>query len=142
MSPQRIQLSRRKGYRKPEAAVVVSRPSKWGNPFRVYRCECCGWWDVRDDNGVTYHVDHKVTREWGRARLTPQRDEQERREAIEHAVRLFHDDAFYWFGGRYSFNDDLDVTQLTGRDLACWCPLDQPCHADVLLEIANDEATR
>jgi hypothetical protein len=24
-----------------------------------------------------------------------------------------------------------------GRDLACWCPLDQPCHADVLLEVAN-----
>lgn len=21
--------------------------------------------------------------------------------------------------------------------LACWCPLDQPCHADVLLELAN-----
>jgi len=27
--------------------------------------------------------------------------------------------------------------QLGGRNLACWCPLDQPCHADVLLEIAN-----
>lgn len=27
---------------------------------------------------------------------------------------------------------------LRGRDLACWCPLDQPCHADVLLELAND----
>ena len=26
---------------------------------------------------------------------------------------------------------------LRGKDLACWCPLDQPCHADVLLEIAN-----
>ena len=26
---------------------------------------------------------------------------------------------------------------LRGRDLCCWCPLDQPCHADVLLEIAN-----
>jgi Domain of unknown function (DUF4326) len=26
---------------------------------------------------------------------------------------------------------------LGGRDLACWCPLDQPCHADVLLELAN-----
>jgi hypothetical protein len=24
-----------------------------------------------------------------------------------------------------------------GADLACWCPLNQPCHADVLLEIAN-----
>lgn len=28
-------------------------------------------------------------------------------------------------------------TQLQGRNLACWCPLDQPCHADVLLEIAE-----
>ena len=26
---------------------------------------------------------------------------------------------------------------LQGKDLACWCPLDQPCHADVLLELAN-----
>lgn len=28
-------------------------------------------------------------------------------------------------------------TELRGKDLCCWCPLDQPCHADVLLEIAN-----
>lgn len=27
--------------------------------------------------------------------------------------------------------------ELRGKDLACWCPLDQPCHADVLLEWAN-----
>ncbi len=26
---------------------------------------------------------------------------------------------------------------LRGKDLACWCPLDKPCHADVLLELAN-----
>jgi hypothetical protein len=26
---------------------------------------------------------------------------------------------------------------LRGKDLVCWCPLDKPCHADVLLEIAN-----
>ena len=24
---------------------------------------------------------------------------------------------------------------LRGKDLVCWCPLDQPCHADVLLEL-------
>ena len=30
--------------------------------------------------------------------------------------------------------------ELRGKDLACWCPLDQPCHADVLLEIANGRA--
>lgn len=29
---------------------------------------------------------------------------------------------------------------LRGRDLACWCPLDQPCHADVLLELVNGAA--
>jgi hypothetical protein len=27
--------------------------------------------------------------------------------------------------------------ELRGHDLACWCPPDQPCHADVLLEVAN-----
>lgn len=29
------------------------------------------------------------------------------------------------------------IGELRGHDLACWCPLDQPCHADVLLEVAN-----
>lgn len=27
--------------------------------------------------------------------------------------------------------------QLRGKDLVCWCPLDRPCHADVLIELAN-----
>lgn len=30
--------------------------------------------------------------------------------------------------------------ELGGKDLVCWCPLDQPCHADVLLEVANDNS--
>jgi hypothetical protein len=29
------------------------------------------------------------------------------------------------------------LSELRAKDLACWCPLDQPCHADVLLELAN-----
>lgn len=32
--------------------------------------------------------------------------------------------------------------ELGGKNLACWCPVgspDHPCHADVLLEIANKE---
>lgn len=33
--PIRVQLSRKKGWRKPEGAVVVSRPSKWGNPYKL-----------------------------------------------------------------------------------------------------------
>jgi hypothetical protein len=32
-----------------------------------------------------------------------------------------------------------EIRELRGKDLACWCPLDQSCHADVLLELANAE---
>jgi len=32
----------------------------------------------------------------------------------------------------------LDLEELKGKDLVCWCaPL--PCHADILLELANKE---
>jgi hypothetical protein len=35
------------------------------------------------------------------------------------------------------------IPDLRGKNLACWCPLDAPCHADVLLELANrDESIR
>lgn len=27
---------------------------------------------------------------------------------------------------------------IKGRNLACWCRLDQPCHAEVLLRLANE----
>jgi hypothetical protein len=30
------------------------------------------------------------------------------------------------------------VVALAGKDLACWCKLDEKCHADVLLRTAND----
>lgn len=35
--PQRLQQKRTKGWRKPPNAVVISRPSKWGNPFKIDR---------------------------------------------------------------------------------------------------------
>ena len=38
--PKRIQLKRTKGWRKPEGAVVVSRPSRWGNPFAIGMARC------------------------------------------------------------------------------------------------------
>lgn len=40
-----------------------------------------------------------------------------------------------WLDGMV-FNKRLDLDELLGKDLVCWCaPL--PCHADVLLELAN-----
>ena len=40
-------------------------------------------------------------------------------------------------GRRQWILDNID--SLRGKDLTCWCPLDKPCHADVLLELANRE---
>lgn len=34
------------------------------------------------------------------------------------------------------------LRQLRGKNLACWCPLDAECHADVLLELANPNLTK
>lgn len=94
MTPRRIQRKRTKGWRLPVGAIVVTRPTKWGNPWR---------------EGAT------LTR--------------------EQAVESF----------RNSFERDCQDpeflarlrAELGGRDLACWCAPGTPCHADVLLEIAN-----
>lgn len=41
------------------------------------------------------------------------------------------------------FRQEVDAEavrrELKGKDLACWCRPDEPCHADVLLEIANSQ---
>ena len=47
--------------------------------------------------------------------------------------------AVEWYRIMLSFRDDIDITELRGKNLACWCPLDAPCHADVLLAVANRE---
>jgi len=39
--------------------------------------------------------------------------------------------------GRLPFTEADVRAELRGKNLACWCPLDQPCHAAVLMEIAN-----
>jgi len=30
------------------------------------------------------------------------------------------------------------IDELRGKNLACWCPLNGACHADILLEVANE----
>jgi len=34
--------------------------------------------------------------------------------------------------------DPTLLDPLKDKDLACWCPLDKPCHADVLLELLKE----
>ena len=50
--------------------------------------------------------------------------------AVERLLRLIDNHRDPWGADRIR-------NELAGSDLACWCPLGQPCHADVLLEIAN-----
>lgn len=102
----------------PEGAVYVGRPSKWGNPFvpkplgnAPYR------WTVIDDNDVDYRE--------------PINGWTDRRSAVLKAVRLFYMD----IEGELAPYPPL--ADLRGKDLVCWCPLDEPCHADVLLDMAN-----
>ncbi len=38
---------------------------------------------------------------------------------------------------RRAANYPFDMTPLVGKNLACWCKIGEPCHADVLLEIVN-----
>jgi hypothetical protein len=111
--PQRIQLRRTKGWRKPEGAIVVARPSKWGNPYRVG--------SLLDIGEIVKHRDGGHIREF--VALVP----------CDAALAV----ALYGAHVKATFGLDTIRAELAGHDLACWCPLDQPCHADVLLELAN-----
>lgn len=113
---ERIQLRRTRGWRKPEGAIVVARPSKWGNPFRVVPTGD-GFWTVVDDNDVDYR---EPTTGWA-----------DKYYAVLKSVRLFYADV------KGELAPYPPLSELRGRDLCCWCPLDSPCHADVLLELAN-----
>lgn len=55
--PERIQLSRKKGWRKPENTVVVARRSKWGNPVRIVPVHAHGPFDLECD-GVGFIGQH------------------------------------------------------------------------------------
>lgn len=67
---------------------------------------------------------------------------------VKELQRLFPNDtltelnrkAVRWYERYLAENAKLmdDIEELTGKDLVCWCaPL--PCHADVLLKLANEE---
>ena len=52
------------------------------------------------------------------------------------AVRLFE---AHWFNGSHEENMAPIVRdELRGKNLACWCKPGTPCHADVLLRVANE----
>lgn len=105
--PVRVQLSRRKGWRMPPNTVSIARPGRWGNEFRV-------------GEPAEYYTGHT------RPLTQSEAVEQYRIHAEAH----------------HSVCPER-FADLRGKNLACWCPLTDkdgnpvPCHADVLLELAN-----
>lgn len=91
----------------PEGAVYVGRPGTWGNPFKI---------------GDTYAEGDSFRRHY-----LP--DGEVTTENILSAFRAYCANVLK-MQPRW-----LDA--LRGKDLACWCPIGSPCHADVLLELAN-----
>lgn len=153
--PKRIQLRRTEGWRKPEGAIVVSRPSKWGNPFVVrgeyptlvrygpkhlerfgrewdYEGRCSGP-DIRHDIWLSRDDVIETYVRWAT------------REEVVELYRLALTDptpgmlaAFPSGRGHIAKVTVEDIRrELAGKDLACWCSPFDPCHADVLLAIAN-----
>jgi hypothetical protein len=101
--PQRIQRKRSKGARLPPNTIVVTRGTKWGNPFVINP-------KVRPGSGPA------------------------------HAPNVPDAPTAVIFYREYLENcPDLiaALPELRGKHLACFCDLDRPCHADVLLELAN-----
>lgn len=108
--PIRIQLRRTKGWKMPPNTVSVARgPGRsFGNPFSIGSV----WRNERGNHFIEFTVCDPAD-----------------------AVARFKDMIGYC-PRPYPTNDEIKAA-LRGKNLACWCPPDQPCHADVLLEIAN-----
>jgi hypothetical protein len=109
VQPIRVQLSRAKGWRMPPNTVVVARPGKWGNPYKVttaYSDEYCTIPAIDAAAAVDLH------RQWLTGLLAGALGDSTREALLE----------------------------LYGRNLACWCKIGEPCHADTLLELANKAA--
>ena len=115
--PQRMQLSRKAGFNLQTASQAlnglpakrITRPGRWGNPFTI------------EDTAKLYGLDADAAQakavalcgQWLRgtldARLSP---------------------------GKPPSGADIR-RELAGHNLACWCRPGTPCHADVLIELAN-----
>ncbi len=113
--PVRIQRKRTKGWRMPPGAISVGRPGPFGNPFTIAGCRDAGY--KGDDSALAIRC-VEAFNAWAFTPLWRNNWDGPVSEAV-----------------RTKMLDRLP--ELRGKDLACWCRLDQPCHADILLKLAN-----
>ncbi len=133
--PQRIQRSRAKGWRMPEGAIYVGRPTRWGNPWRIGS-------NMFDQTNNQWR---KVLTRADAVQAFRQSCDYDPNAVWHHRIDEEGNSLTAWGG----YDDDIHINRrsikrfLAGHDLVCWCPLVDrdgnhvPCHADVLLEFAN-----
>jgi hypothetical protein len=138
VKPIRLQRKRTKGFKLKAnnglPIVYVGRGSLWGNPFRVVMYSD-GKWAVKSDGSEKCNeilINNCKS-------FYDTRDE-----AATDAIKCYN----YWLLP-YRHGDSLMefyktmaefesvITNLKGKNLSCWCSLDEKCHADFLLELAN-----
>lgn len=108
--PKRIQLSRKRGWRMPENVVKMDRYTTWGNPFTIEAAETVGYYGTDAElRGMCIDA----FRKWLAGQFQPDLQPKTRAYILR------------------------SIDQLRDKNLACWCPLGQPCHAAVLLGLAN-----
>jgi hypothetical protein len=119
-TPVRIQRQRTRGFDLQAASRAINglpvrcvdRSTWWGNPFKIGTTV-----RIRDDAGDKIVVAGPI---------------ENQAEAVA------------WFRGMWLAREarspgllERRMRELRGKNLACWCALGKPCHADVLLELAN-----
>ena len=115
--PVRIQRRRTRGFNLQKISlqtnglpcVIVSRPTKWGNPWGCY--------DMFERYAKIFAEkknDTEISKRWNSPSLS---------ESLYQEKKVF----------------DMinNINQLRGKNLACWCKPNEKCHADILLTLAN-----
>jgi|JI10StandDraft_1071094.scaffolds.fasta_scaffold157590_1 hypothetical protein len=119
--PIRVQLSRAKGWRLPANTVSVARPTRFGNPFDVAT--------FGREQAVGLYRNAILGTGWSPAWVAHMPNalaERVYRDTMRLQSRVGGIERRAWI-----------KADLRGKNLACWCKPGEPCHADVLLEIAN-----
>lgn len=122
----RIQRKRVKGWKKPPNTVIVSRPSKWGNPFILEDGKI--YIQTKGKKAFLCNGDAEKAVRLFESIMVNRLLEGEYGIAIQDIVTIA------LLSSKYT---KLPLHELKGKNLACFCPEGQPCHADVLIKLAN-----
>lgn len=118
MKPIRIQRKRTRGWKKPIGAINCTRPGKYGNPFEVEK------YGLKNSLMLFEKLFNVVS--------VYDLPFEAQEDAFNSEIISAYDNS-----NALSLTD-MVKQELGGKDLMCFCGLDQQCHVDILLRISNE----